>query len=281
MTTQIKIKSMLKLTSVVLAFILLSSSSPLYADIAFRADPKVIEKSRAVLLKEQGVTDPDKWRLVFLFHVKGERRPSLFSRKIGYAGEVKVTMEEDMYRGKGAYKGVFTSPTVVRTFVLDRDDLSPLYARVVNRHQEWEIEVIFSKGVVHFRTNIRGQMTEKTVPHPEHITHYYESEFLPFVLVTFPFDLAESRYFDMFYYDSYSYYKIEAKTQGVEDIEVPAGRFNAYKLKAGPTGYLSPFSKNYIWYQKSPPHYVVKGIKNIWWYLNETWELKKIDKEGK
>lgn len=281
MTPQIEIKSMLKVIAVLLALLFLSSPAPLYADTAFRANPKVIEELKAVLLKEQGVANPDQWRLVFLFHVKGEWRPSFFSRRVRYEGEVKVTLEEDMYRGKMAYKGVFTSPTKVRTFVLARDDLSPLYARVVHKHQGWEMEVTFSEKEVYFLINIKDHMIEKTVHPPEHIKHYYESELLPFVLVTFPFDLAGSRYFDMFYYDTYSYYKIEAKPQGVEDIEVPAGRFNAYKLKTGPTGYLSPFSKNYIWYQKSPPHYVVKGIKNIWWYLNESWELKKIDKERK
>jgi hypothetical protein len=28
-------------------------------------------------------------------------------------------------------------------------------------------------------------------------------------------------------------------------------------------------------------HYVVKGIKNIWWSLSETWELIEVDQERK
>lgn len=254
--------------------------SPLYAQSIFKANPAILDNLKSILLKEKEVEQPDKWRLVFLFKVKGEYRPSLSSSKIKYDTEARVTLEELEYKDELVYKGVFCFQNHTKTFILRKSDLTPIYAHMASKKGTSHLEVFFSCQEVFFKKTVQENINQKVVKLKE-IKHYYESELMPFVLVTFPFDLKGSQYFDMFYYDHYRFYRIEAQSQGVGQVKVPAGEFTTYKLKVSPTGLLSLFSKNFVWYQKKQPHFIVKGVRNIWWYLNETWELIKVDAESK
>jgi hypothetical protein len=252
--------------------------SPVEADQIFKADPAVIENLKSILLSEQNVEDADNWRPVALFHVTGQYRPSFFSSKIEFDFEARVTLEESIYKGKPAYKGVFHFPGSTKTFVLRKSDLNPLYSQFSAKDGSFEVEVFFSEQEILFKETIQGDASLSVIEVGD-IEDYYESELLGFVLLAFPFDFDGSQYFNMFYYERAKHYYIEANCQGVEQINVPAGEFTAYRLEVSPAGFLSLFSRNYVWYQKDPPHYFVKGEKNIWWYLYESWELIKVDKE--
>jgi hypothetical protein len=260
--------------------ILLVNLCPVYADPIFRADPAVMDNLKTILLREQKVEQPDKWRPVALFHVQGQYRPSFFSAKIEYDFEARVTLEESTYKRKPVYKGVFHFPGSTKTFILRKSDLNPLYSQFSASDGSYDIEVFFSEKEILFKETVQGD-TSLRVIRVNDIKNYYESELLGFVLLAFPFDFEGSQYFNMFYYERGKHYYIEASCQGLEKVNVPAGEFTAYRLEVSPAGFLSFFSRNYVWYQKDPPHYFVKGEKNIWWYLYETWELVRVDKEIK
>ncbi len=251
-----------------------------YAKPAFRPDPATFENIKSILLKEQAIENPDKWRLFFVFRVKGEYRPKFFSSKQEYDTEVKVTVEESAYREKAVYKGVIDFPRFTRMFILQKNDLTPLYSIEKEKYTDYKFETFFSKEEIRLKTIDNGSLTVKSIQTID-MKEYYESRFLPFILAGFTFDSKGAQFFNLFRYSNSKHYQFEVRCLGAELLRVPAGEFNTYKLRIRPTGYLSGFSQNFIWYRNSIAPYMVKGVKNIWWYLNETWELIKIGKEKK
>ncbi len=259
--------------------VLLLHSSYLNAQPVFRADSAVIENLKSIVLKEQGVDELDKWRIVFLFNVKGEQRPSFFSSKKHYDLDVKVSLEETSYEEEQAYKGVFNAPGRIKIVILRKSDMTPLYTFIADKNGPFELEAAFSNGKILVKKTSHEGSSRQVVT--TSLKNYYEIELLPFILAAFPFDIRGSQYFDMFSYDSYKHYKMEVRCPGVEKITGPAGEIATYRVETHPSGVFSLFSNNYIWYQKKPPHYIVRGIKHISWYLHETWELIKVDVEKK
>ncbi len=144
---------------------------PLHAQSIFKADPVIIDNLKSILFREKEVDQPDKWRLVFIFKVKGEYRPSLSSSKIKYNTEAKVTVEESVYKDELVYKGVFYFPNRTKTFILRKSDLTPMYVHVASKNGTSHVEVFFSCQEVLFKKTVQENINQKVVKLKE-IRHY-------------------------------------------------------------------------------------------------------------
>ena len=246
-------------------------------DVELKVDPIVISNLISVLLKEHGVSDSDNWQILFVFHLTGESRSTFFSKKSKYNVEVSLTLEETMYMNREAYKGIFLSTNATKTFILRKTDLTPLYTLIEFKKENIKLEYFFKAESINFEQDINGELSKRIIKNDKENRFFYESMLLPFVLLSYQFGTTQPHCFRTFFYDTSIFYDMVVHSGKIGKINVPAGDFDTYKLTVYPKGFLSLFSKSQIWYQKDSPHFFVKGKKNISWYLNETWELIKID----
>ena len=81
---------------------------------------------------------------------------------------------------------------------------------------------------------------------------YDDNEFL-FLLRAIPFEVGHTATFTNVIATSAEKHVVTIVVIGEEELQVPAGRFDAYKVEISMAG-----DKRYVWYGKDKPHYLLK-----------------------
>jgi|GEM_PF-4920885 len=270
----------------ILAIFLFLTGITYAASPQFEPDMTLFEFFKSELLREHQVSDVQNWRGVLVFRCWGKFREGLFAKQREFNNRIKVTIEEATYQETDVYllKFFVIDTNKVTETAISKKNLNFVYRKTTDILQgkrfEQMITVIGKK--IKCVTSAEGEIVEqKEVKMGKEIKDIYESEALPLVLVTFPFAPNASYETNVHFNFAYTIFPIRIDYQGRETISVPYGTFNSHKIRINPTGVLAPFSRNYVWYRETSPHYLLKAHRHIWIFLDETWELLSIGKEKK
>jgi len=99
-------------------------------------------------------------------------------------------------------------------------------------------------------TNTEGEVTYKTIDIPEDAYDHYE---LPFLLRAIPLELGYTTTFTNVIVNRAEKQAATVTVIGEEELQVPAGNFDTYKVELTSAG-----DTKYFWCAKDMPHYMVK-----------------------
>jgi hypothetical protein len=152
-------------------------------------------------------------------------------------------------------------------YVIDRANMRLIEAQVSRNNKDGKSEVIIKAGDdCQYLVCTEGSKKPKNKKIDCSLDGY-DGTALPFSLRGFPFETqkeVEMKITPPFKpgvpYWAWRMWKSYAKLLGTEEVTVPAGTFDCYKLKVGASGGLiKRFASNYyFWFTKEPPHQFVK-----------------------
>jgi hypothetical protein len=89
---------------------------------------------------------------------------------------------------------------------------------------------------------------------------YYDHNTLPYFLRKYPFNSYENIQLTLILDGSFGLpigpYGVEIENLGIETVNVPAGKFDCYKLEITPVGF--DIMKIYYWFSIDEPHFMIK-----------------------
>lgn len=172
--------------------------------------------------------------------------------KIGIVGLTIAREMGDTYILKQFY-GVEQQVTSILTMVKVRaDNLKPVSGRVAFAHISPApiISYKYEDSVLSIAITTEDEPKHTVMDVPEDA---YDDNALFFLLRAIPFKVGYTASFTNMITVSAQKYAVTITVVGEEEIQVPAGSFDAYKIELNMAG-----EKKYLWYGKDKPHYFLK-----------------------
>jgi hypothetical protein len=151
-------------------------------------------------------------------------------------------------------------------YIIGRSDLRLVWVHVVQSTEKGKSEITIEARGDH-QYLIHDYQNERKEKETDNYPDGYDGIALSFSLRGFPFgkqEEVELRLTPPFRPGmprwAWKMWKSYARLLGEEEVTVPAGTFDCYKLEVGASGGLIRrfTSEYYFWYTKEPPHYFVK-----------------------
>jgi hypothetical protein len=144
------------------------------------------------------------------------------------------------------------------TLTVNATDLKPVSGRETavignqTANQTIEITATYSDAQVFITATVDGQEQSITIAVP---TDGYDDGEVYFLLRAIPFEVGYAATFSDVVVAAAATPKATIRVVGEEQVDVPAGSFNCYKLELSLAGVPQ---KQYFWYGVDSPHYLVK-----------------------
>ncbi len=171
---------------------------------------------------------------------------------IGMLGLTIAREMGDTYILKQLYAFKQQVAQLLTTTKVRADNLKPIIGRIVfaNVSPAPVITYEYEDGIVSISTLVEDDILQDTMDVPEDA---YDDNELLFLLRTIPFEIGYTVSFTDMIVASAQKHVITITVVGEEEIQVPAGSFDAYQVELTIAG-----DKKYLWYGKDKPHYLLK-----------------------
>lgn len=140
------------------------------------------------------------------------------------------------------------------TITVNATDLKPISGMetMVIDEQTMELATTYSAGELAITATVDGEVQSDTISIP---ADAYDDGEVFFLLRTIPFEIGYAATFTDVLAASAATAKTTITVVGEEEVEVPFGSFDCYKLEVSIAGIPA---KQYTWYGVNSPHYLVK-----------------------
>ena len=173
--------------------------------------------------------------------------------EVGFIGLTLARDLRDTYVLKQVY--IFKQQVATRLMIVKvrADNLKPITGVITlgNISPTPLIEYHYENSVLNIESSdTEGEVTYKTIDIPEDAYDNYE---LPFMLRAMPFKIGYTATFTNVIVNRAEKQIATVTVVGEEELQVPAGNFDTYKVE-----FTSDGNKKYFWYAQEKPHYLVK-----------------------
>jgi len=168
------------------------------------------------------------------------------------SGALLVRKTMDIYNLNQRYVFEGTLDRIIMTNVRI-DNLKPLAGTITRPEIALSPVVIYlykEDGTLTIDAATKEGSQQTTITVPEDAYDYYE---LPFMLRAMPFKIGYTATFTNVIVNRAEKQIATVTVVGEEELQVPAGNFDTYKVE-----FTSDGNKKYFWYAQEKPHYLVK-----------------------